>query len=230
MPPLAPAPSQSKWRDSRWLAALEFSLVLGLFIADRYHLVPFSKTPFLLLLGWVSLRIRGLRWKDLGLTLHRSWAATLAVGVSSGLAMELMELFVTQPLFARLTGKMPDLSLFQALHHNVKFTLIVLALAWTLAAFGEEMVWRGYLMNRVAELGGSRRVAWIFSLILVNSLFGYAHIYQGITGVLENALDGTLFGLLYLRFGRRLAVPIVAHGVSDTIDVLLLYLGKYPGV
>jgi hypothetical protein len=25
------------------------------------------------------------------------------------------------------------------------------------------------------------------------------------------------------------SVPIVAHGVQDTIDVLLIFLGKYPG-
>jgi hypothetical protein len=28
---------------------------------------------------------------------------------------------------------------------------------------------------------------------------------------------------------RKLAVPIVAHRVQDTIDVLLIFLGKYPG-
>jgi len=29
--------------------------------------------------------------------------------------------------------------------------------------------------------------------------------------------------------GRKLAVAIVAHGVQDTIDVLMIFLGKYPG-
>jgi len=28
---------------------------------------------------------------------------------------------------------------------------------------------------------------------------------------------------------KNLAVPIVAHGVCDTIDIVLLFLGKYPG-
>jgi hypothetical protein len=27
-----------------------------------------------------------------------------------------------------------------------------------------------------------------------------------------------------------LAMPIVAHGVCDTIDIALLFLGKYPGL
>jgi membrane protease YdiL (CAAX protease family) len=42
-------------------------------------------------------------------------------------------------------------------------------------------------------------------------------------------LAGIFIGLMYLRSGKNLAVPILAHGVCDTLDVLLLFLGKYPG-
>jgi membrane protease YdiL (CAAX protease family) len=41
---------------------------------------------------------------------------------------------------------------------------------------------------------------------------------------------GLLLGVIYLRTGRNLAVPIIAHGIGDTIDFLLVFLGKYPGV
>ena len=41
---------------------------------------------------------------------------------------------------------------------------------------------------------------------------------------------GVLLGLLYLGSGRNLSVPIVAHGVADTVDLLLIFFGKYPGV
>jgi hypothetical protein len=36
----------------------------------------------------------------------------------------------------------------------------------------------------------------------------------------------------YLFFAReeKPAIPIVAHGVCDTIDIALLLLGKYPGL
>ena len=140
--------------------------------------------------------------------------------------MELIELFVTQPLLIRLTGKQPDLSDFYALNGNLKLTGLALLLTWTLAAFGEEMVWRGYLMNRVADLGNRSRIAWAASLVLVNTAFGFAHSYQGITGIIDEGFMGLLLGLLYLA--TNLSVPIVAHGVADTIDVLLLFSGKYP--
>jgi membrane protease YdiL (CAAX protease family) len=48
--------------------------------------------------------------------------------------------------------------------------------------------------------------------------------------MIENGIDGFILGLAYLRCGRSLAVPIVAHGIGDTIDVLLIYLGRYPGM
>ena len=102
--------------------------------------------------------------------------------------------------------------------------------SWTLAAFGEEMVYRGYLMNRVAGLFRRTRSAWVFSLLLVHVGFGLAHAYQGITGVIDEGLAGLLLGLIYLRTGRNLAVPIVAHGLTDSIDFLLIFFGRYPGM
>jgi hypothetical protein len=54
-------------------------------------------------------------------------AMATAVGVSAGLAMEALELFVTQPLLIKITGRKPDFSDFPALHGNVKLLLIGLA-------------------------------------------------------------------------------------------------------
>jgi membrane protease YdiL (CAAX protease family) len=113
---------------------------------------------------------------------------------------------------------------------NVKVTLLFIALAWTLAAFGEEMVWRAYLMNRVAELGGRTPRAWIASLVIVHVAFGAAHGYQGLTGWIEEGIGGLWFGLMYLWTGRNLCVPILAHGVGDTIDMILMFFGKFPGM
>lgn len=213
-----------------WFLVFELAVIAALFYGDVRHLVPFSKVPFLFLLGCLSLRLRKLRWKEVGLRRSESWPRTILMGIAAGASIEMLELFVTQPLLVRLVGKMPDLSAFELLRRNAKLLLVALALTWTLAAFGEEMVYRGYLMNRVAGLGGNSRLAWAASLVLVNVLFGCAHMGQGITGMIENMIDGALLALLYLWRGRTLAAPIIAHGVTDTIDCLLLFLGRYPGI
>ena len=61
---------------------------------------------------------------------------------------------------------------------NIKMTLLFIALSWTLAAFGEELFWRGYLMTRVADIFGRARAAWIVSLVIVSGVFGLAHGYR----------------------------------------------------
>ena len=225
-----PENTAANWRQSKWLAIAELIVVALIFVADFKHLIYFSKTLYLLLFGWLSIRVRGLRWRDLGLERFRSWKMTIALGIVAGILLESFELFVSQPLLVKYLHKQPDLEVFHDLHGNLQITLIYVALAWTLAAFGEEMVYRGYLMNRVADLFNRTRSAWIISLIVVHLGFGVAHAYQGLTGIIDEGLSGLLLGLIYLRTGRNLSVPIIAHGLGDTIDFLLIFLGKYPGM
>jgi uncharacterized protein len=217
-------------RVSVGLLLAEFAIVAGLFVADVYHHIFFSKTPYLFLLAWASLRLRGMMWKEVGFERPRSWGKAFGVGIAVGFVMELLELFVTQPLLVRWIGKMPDLSDFVDLVGNVKLLLIYLALVWVLGALGEELVYRGYLMNRVAGLFRNTRVAWTVSLVVVSVAFGCAHLDQGSTGMVENILNGLLLGGLYLACGKNLAVPVIAHAFSDTLDFMLIYLGKYPGM
>jgi len=220
----------SGWRQSKALILLELLVVTLIFVADAKRLIPFSKTPFLLAFAWISLRVRGLRWRDVGLSRYKSWGRTFAYGVAAGLALELFQLFISQPFLIRALKKPPDLELFRALHGNVKWTLLAIVGAWTLAAFGEEMVYRGFLMNRVADLLDHIRGAWVVSLLVVHVGFGLAHAYQGITGAIDEGLAGLLLGMIYLQNKRNLAVPIIAHGVTDTLDFLLIFLGRYPGM
>jgi hypothetical protein len=218
----------ANWRQSKWLAVGELVVVVLIFVADFKHLIFFSKTPYLLLFAWISLWVRKLRWRDVGLCRFRNWKTTLGLGIAAGLLLESFELFISQPLLVRVLRKQPDLEDFRALTGNLKLTLIFLALTWILAAFGEEMVYRGYLMNRVADLLNRTRRAWIISLIAVHVAFGLAHAYQGLTGIIDEGLSGLLLGLIYLRTGRNLSVPIIAHGIGDSTDFVLIFLGKYP--
>ena len=79
-----------------------------------------AKPAYLFVLAWVSLRLRGMSWKEIGFERPSNWGRAFGVGIAVGLAMEALELFVTQPLLARWIGKMPDLSDFADLVGNVK--------------------------------------------------------------------------------------------------------------
>lgn len=212
------------------LAFFEFLVIATIYVADWEHYIVPSKIPYLFVLAWLSLRLRQSSWRDVGFRLYRNWGATLLIGLAAGIAIELLELFCTQPLLARITGQMPDLSAFNRVAGNAGWLAVSLTLTWTLFAFGEELVFRGYLMDRIAGLIGRTWRGWAVALLCASLIFGMSHFRQGMTGVTENFLDGLLLGALYLRLGGNLAVPIVAHGVTDTIDFVLLFLHRYPGV
>ena len=218
-----------RWRERRWLAIVELAIVLALAIADLYGFIPITKTLFIFVLAWLSLRLRGLGWRDLGFTKPDRWAHGLLLGSAAGIAMEIFSTFVSVPLLSRLVGQPPDLSDFRPLVGNLRLVLLFLVPLWLGSAL-EELVYRGYLMNRVAGIGGGSRGSWLISLLLVSGFFGWGHEGQEVTGMLQESFAGLLLGLLYLCCGRRLFVPCVAHAAANTLAFGLIYLGRYPGV
>jgi membrane protease YdiL (CAAX protease family) len=224
-PPVAQRP-----RHDGLLLVAELAALVALTIADARGLVPLSRTPFLLLLCWASLRLRRLPWRNIGFARPPRLARAIAIGVVAGLAIELFAINITTPLIASVTGTPPDVSDLDGVVGNWQLLLIMLLVSWILAAFGEELAFRGYLMNRVADGFGRTRVAWIISLIVVSVFFGVGHGTQGVAGIVQESLSGCWLGVLFLASGRNLTVPIVAHGVSNTLALVLIYLNRYPGL
>jgi len=103
----------------------------------------------------------------------------------------------------------------------------MLAVAWTSAAIGEELLFRGFLQGRLRALFGGGRGAALAAVAVQAVLFGVAHAYQGPTGILVTGAIGLVFGLLYLRI-RTLWPLVIAHGVVDTIGLVALYAGAVP--
>ena len=65
---------------------------------------------------------------------------------------------------------------------------------------------------------------WL-QVVLVTFLFGFGHSYQGLTGMIDTGIHGLLLGALYLASGRNLWACIIAHGVSDTVALIAVFLG-----
>ncbi len=210
------------------LVALELAAFAAIFIWEDW--VPVSKTPFLLAIAWLSLRLRGVSWRSVGFAGPPAWARALALGVAAGAAIFAFEFYAMKPALAAWTGEYSDVSGFASLVGNLPMLLVLLVANFVLAALGEEMVWRGYALPRVAGILGGSRAAWGAALFGVNVGFGLAHLYQGPTGVIETGVGGALLAALYLAGGRNLVIPMAAHFTSNAIDFVMIYLGRYPGV
>jgi len=224
------ARSQNFFLGNKPIAAVELLIATLILVGGVVGIIPFSSTPFLLIFGWLMLWLRGVGWRNLGLRRPSSWRSTLLLGIGIGIGYQYFSLYVTEPLIARITGKLPDVSQFAPLIGNKFFLVLSLVASWTLAAFGEELAYRGYFMNRVADVVGASRAGWLISLIVVSVLFGITHLYQGTSGIIVITVTGLLLGGLYLATGRNLWVPIIVHGVNDTVGFILIFLGKYPGL
>jgi hypothetical protein len=182
----------------------------------------------LLLLGWLSLWLRRSGWRQVGLNRPAHWPRTVLAAIGIGIAYNALDIRVLLPALHRLTGEPLELGQFSSLQGNAGALLLWLAVTWTLVAFGEEMAWRGYVLNRLADAFGRSSWSWILGGALVSLAFGFAHGAQGITGILDNILAGLLFSGLYLVAGRNLWLPILVHGLVDTSSFALLYLGFHP--
>jgi len=218
-------------RVSVMWAAVELGLAALIIVAGLRGYVPLSSTPFLLVVAVVFLWWRGPGWRAIGLRRPSNARFAIGLGIAVGVGYQFLGLYLIEPLLARvISGELPDVTQFRSLIGNEALLVFWLAMSWTLAAFMEEMVYRGWLMNRLAELLRFSTNGWIAAALVSSVLFGVVHLYQGPSGIIATGLSGLVFACVYLATNRNLWASILAHGSMDTVGFLMIYFGVYPGL
>jgi membrane protease YdiL (CAAX protease family) len=155
-----------------------------------------GRMALLILVATVLLRLRGLRWRDVGLSKPKPLRFFLAVVLGFGLAL----LFVAAAQLALKAGGLhaaPDYSMFTPLHGNLPLYLFFLIpVTWGTAAFGEEMLFRGFFLDAIRRL-----------LVVTAGAIGLA------------------FGVAWWIAGRNLWAAIMLHGAFDSMAMTAAYLG-----
>src|SRR5262245_29611297 len=216
---------------ARVWAGSELVLAGVLVVAGLEGYTPFGSTPWLLALAVVWLWWRGPGWRAIGLRRPASWLLAVTIGLGVGFGYQIASLYAVEPLIARVvSADLPDVSSFRSVIGDSRQLVFWLTLSWTVAAFAEEAVYRGWLMTRLAELGRFTSHAWIAAVTASSILFGVAHFYQGPSGMIATGLTGLVLGWVYLATGRNLWASILAHGVMDTTGFVMIYFGVYPGL
>ncbi|HKD24024.1 MAG TPA: CPBP family intramembrane glutamic endopeptidase [Rhizomicrobium sp.] len=212
---------------ARALSLGEFLLGAAIVVAHNvFHVVP-NEVPILFVLALVSIRLREGSWGALGLGRPKSWGLTILIALAAAIAVIGFDVFLTDPL-AHLLGLREAKSAESALglkRGDVASLAKALLIIWTFAAFGEEIVYRRYLIGRAADVGNGTAPAYWLALLVVSVLFGIGHFYQGSAGVFKTAVDGFIIGAAYLLARRNLWVAVLAHGFVDTIVFAAFALG-----
>lgn len=159
------------------------------------------------LLLWIVVKKEGLPLSSIGLTFERPWRA-----VVTGLAYTVL-------FFALLVGV---LAAYQAM--GVKYgegvsiahALPVVLLTVIRAGISEEIFYRGYLLERLESLSGSK---WIAGAVSVAAFAGF-HYSQGWPGiVIAGVLGAAITGLYWWK--RALLPLIIGHFMVDFIPNVL---------
>jgi membrane protease YdiL (CAAX protease family) len=160
----------------------------------------------------------------MGLDLPRSWLRTVLIAVAAVAVQQAIGQFVLDPIARPFIHYSPGANPMEGVH-GILGILRWFGIIWTYAAFGEEIGYRGYLLNRVADIGGRSHAALLLGLIWSSAMFGFAHWYQGPAGVVTAVFSGLVFGSAYLLTSGNLWASVCAHGLSDTFALLATYSG-----
>ena len=199
-------------------------IVIELIIATVVILMDlFIPTLVILVMLAVSLLIRHEKLSVLGFKKPKSWPALVGIALASAVLLQLFDAGIQMSILNRLTGTTIHNSGITTLQGNPQQLLLYLALSWTLAALGEEIVYRGYLQKLLIDLFDGRALGVAVAIGFSSLLFGLAHTEQGIVGVVVTAVDALFFCLLKLKFDNNLWVTILAHGFYNSLGVIIFY-------
>lgn len=187
-----------------------------------------ARTVLLVLATTLLLRRRGQRWSQFGLI---PWRRPLRV---LGLTVLLFatHLFVIQPasdIVRDILNLGPsDISFFAHIQNNPRALAFWIAIAWTAASFGEELLMRGYLLGRLVELFGSGWWGATLAVVGAATIYAVAHLYRGPGGFLAAGITGLMYGAFFFLAGRSLWPLILEHGIWDSLGAILLYANGVP--
>ena len=153
-----------------------------------------------------------------------------AIGMAKSVAVFVMALagfMLGSMIMANITGipQQADTSGYNYLQGNLPLLLVSLASIYVVSSFGEEVIYRGFLITRLEELfGGGRGATWA-AVVASSMIFGLAHFGWGVVGVVQTGFMGLALAGSYLLFGRKLWPLVLAHAYLDTILIVPMYFG-----
>ena len=180
--------------------------------------------PIILLASWIEYG-KGI-FKSLGFQRNKLKAIDLLVVaplVSAG--MFIFYIFVLVPGVTYFTGQPLDYSVFEPYKGNLPAVIGLFFLIWLSAAFGEEILFRGYLMKQFVKFFGSGRISLVLNILILGVIFGWIHAYQGISGQIVTGVIGALLAIIFHFRKHDLWFNVALHGFFDTIALVFIYRG-----
>ncbi len=191
-------------------------------------IVWFANVLMITLVGFGQW-LRGLNFRDLGLVLP-VWSGKtyLKIVLWSFLIciITISSFILGSVVMSVLTGAnaQPDVGNYQYLKDNPGIFVLSLLGVYLVSSFGEELVYRGFLIHRISALLKGVKFGKIYAVVISALIFGLAHYTWGVTGMVQTSFMGLVLGTFHVRFKNKLIVLILAHAYMDTLLFASIYL------
>ena len=185
----------------------------------------------MLIYVWIGLKLRRESWEDFGLTFKSiSFKSAIKVLLLSLLVFVLAVagFIIGSIIMANITGipEGANMTGYDYLKDNIAMLLLTLVGVYIVSSFGEEVIYRGFLINRISQIGTDSKKATIIAVILSSIIFGLIHYEWGPMGMVQTGFMGLALGICYIKLKKRLWILILAHAYMDTILMVQLYLAS----
>ena len=210
--------------DIAWVAGAFIAVAAALAAFGVERAGPVAIVTAVAVATW-RLRASGQRWNDVGLQMPLRWSRALLWAAAAYALVILANVLVVIPLARHFAWAPTSVSALGSIDDNLPLLAFWLAVAWTTAAFGEELLFRGFLQSRLAGLLGDRAAGNVVAVLVQAVVFGLGHTAFGVRGTVTAGVVGVVFGMIYVVNGRNLWPLIIAHGVTDTVSLVALYFG-----
>ena len=164
----------------------------------------------------------GIRWPERPLRL-------LFLAVALGVGVNAFGRTFVWPTLYRIFGPR-DLRYLGAIEGNFDVVLALLPLIWLSAAICEEIVYRGFIQQRLERIFGGSAAGNVAAVVITSAVFAANHAVQGTSGVIQTFIVSCVLGAIFIRSRHNLLLLILIHGVWDTFSVTVTYLGLKWGV
>lgn len=188
------------------------------------YIIKQPATPVFYIAVLITLWAIKWDWKYFGIT-KPNWSKTITKALIFSICIFILSDFLFNPFLELYFGKV-DLNEADQLIGNLNIYVLYLLLGWIFGGFCEEIIFRGYVVKRLAIILGDSKKTWLLSAIIASIGFGFMHYNQGPSGIILTCIIGFMLGLIFIYNRDNLMVPILTHGIYNMMAITLIYLGK----
>lgn len=190
--------------------------------------LPLRMAVLVLIATWL-LRRDGESWRKVAFSKPDRWWRALLLALGGYVLAYLLVGAIVAVLFPPMHLAAPGVGPLVRVRGNLgEYLYWMLPVTWGSAAFGEEMLFRGFFFSRLLKILPASRVGVLAALGLQTLLFGAVHLYLGLSGAITASLLGLVLGSVYLLGGRRIWPTILLHGLLDSTTITIIFLGGLP--